>query len=104
MSRFGTSPLSRFGTSKDGAGTSKDGAGHLSGPPKGSGPGGRIEISDIRAKLGELAGEVDDTTEKARPILTYAAVGGAVVLVVVAFTLGRRRGRRRSTWVEVRRL
>jgi hypothetical protein len=88
--------VSRFGRSKDSTGPS--------GPPKGSGPGGRIDISDIRAKLGELAGEVDDTTEKARPILTYAAVGGAVVLVVVAFALGRRRGRRRSTWVEVRRL
>ena len=72
--------------------------------PTGSGPGGRIEIGDIRAKLGELAGEVDDTTSRAKPVLTYVAVGGAVALAVVAFALGRRRGRRRSTWVEVHRL
>ncbi|MCU4184651.1 hypothetical protein K6U06_09795 [Acidiferrimicrobium sp. IK] len=74
------------------------------GAPKGSGPGGRVEIGDIRAKLGELAGEVDDTTAKAKPIMTYVAVGGAVALVVLAFALGRRKGRRSSTWVEVRRL
>lgn len=72
--------------------------------PTGSGPGGRVEIDDIRAKLGEIRGEVDDTTDKARPILTYAAVGVAVVVVVAAFWLGRRKGRRSSTWVEVRRL
>ncbi len=77
----------------------------MSGPgPQGSGPDGRIEIGDIRAKLGELAGEVDDTTSRAKPILTYVAVGGAVLLAVVAFSLGRRKGRRKSTWVEVRRL
>lgn len=71
---------------------------------QGSGPGGRIERSDIQAKLEELRGDVSSTTERARPILTYAAVGGAVALVVVSFWLGRRRGRRKSTWVEVRRL
>lgn len=78
----------------------------MSGPDAatGSGPGGRVEIGDIRAKLGEIRGEVDDTTDKAKPLLTYAAVGGAVALVVVAFLIGRRRGRRSSTWVEVRRL
>lgn len=77
----------------------------LSGPPpRGSGPGGRVELGDIRAKLGELRGEVDETTDKAKPIATYAAVAGVVLLVGAAFLLGRRRGRRRSTWVEVRRL
>jgi hypothetical protein len=72
--------------------------------PEGSGPGGRIEKSDIQAKLVELRGEVDETTDRAKPLLTYVAVGGAVALVVVSFWLGRRRGRRKSTWVEVRRL
>ena len=71
---------------------------------QGSGPGGRIERSDIQAKLEELRGDVNSTTDRARPILTYAAVGGAVALVVVSFWFGRRRGRRKSTWVEVRRL
>lgn len=73
-------------------------------PVTGSGPGGRIEIDDIRAKLSEIRGEVDDTSEAVRPYVTYAAVAGAVVAVTLAFLLGRRRGRRKSTWVEIRRL
>ncbi|HLH47511.1 MAG TPA: hypothetical protein VKV25_10145 [Acidimicrobiales bacterium] len=73
-------------------------------PVRGSGPGGRVEITDVRAKLEELRGEVDETTETVRPYLTYAAVAGAVALVTVAFLLGRRRGRRKSTWVEIRRV
>jgi hypothetical protein len=37
-------------------------------------------------------------------MLWYAGVGGAVLLVIVAFLLGRSRGRRKSSWVEIRRL
>jgi len=70
----------------------------------GSGPGGRVEITDIRAKLGEIRGDIDETTEAARSYVTYAAVAGVVLLVGVAFVLGRRRGKRKSTWVEIRRL
>jgi hypothetical protein len=70
----------------------------------GSGPGGKVEITDIRSKLGEIRGEVDDTTDKAKPYLVYAAVAGAVLLVGVAFFLGRKRGQRKATWVEIRRL
>ncbi len=70
----------------------------------GSGPDGRIEIGDIREKLAELRGEVEETAESAKPYLTYAAVGGGIALIVLAFLLGRRRGRRKSTWVEIKRL
>ena len=42
----------------------------------GSGPGGRVEITDLRAKLGEIQGEVDETTEKTKPYLTFAARRG----------------------------
>jgi hypothetical protein len=73
-------------------------------PVRGSGPGGRVEIGDIRAKLTEIRGEVDETTDSVRPYATYAAVAGAVLVITVAFVLGRRRGRRKSTWVEIRRL
>lgn len=72
--------------------------------PKGLAPGQRVEISDIRAKLEEIRGDTDETAAKAKPYAMMAAVGGVVVLVGVAFLLGRRRGRRKSTWVEIRRL
>jgi hypothetical protein len=74
------------------------------GDVRGSGPGGRVEIGDIKAKLGEIRGEVDETTESVRPIATYVAVAAVVVVVGVAFLLGRKRGRRKSTWVEIRRV
>jgi hypothetical protein len=37
-------------------------------PVVGSGPGGRVEITDIRAKLEELRGEADQTATAARPL------------------------------------
>jgi hypothetical protein len=74
------------------------------GPVTGSGPGGRIEVADIRAKLEEIRGDTTETAERAKPVLVIGAVAGAVALVGVAFLLGRRRGRRKSTWVEIRRL
>jgi hypothetical protein len=63
-----------------------------------------VDIGDIRSKLGEIRGEVDQTAESAKPVAIYAAVAGVVVLAAAAFLLGRRRGRRKSTWVEIRRL
>jgi hypothetical protein len=65
---------------------------------------GPVSRSDIEAKLQEIRGEVDSTTERAKvPVLT---IGAAVVVVVVvaAFLIGRRRGRKTTTLVEVKRL
>lgn len=70
----------------------------------GTGPGGRITADDIRAKADELAGGVETDVQATRPLLMYAAVGAGAVLVLVAFWLGRRSGRRRSTIVEIRRV
>jgi hypothetical protein len=67
-------------------------------------PNGRVEMTDIRSKLEEIRGEVNETTEQAKPTLTYAAVVGVVVLVGLAFVLGRKRGRSKSTWIEISRL
>jgi hypothetical protein len=73
-------------------------------PIPASTPNGRVEIGDIRSKLEEIRGEVNETTEQAKPTLTYAAVVGVVVLVGLAFVLGRKRGRSKSTWIEISRL
>ena len=70
----------------------------------GSGPGGRVEIGDIRGKLHEIQGGVEPTVDAAKSYATYAAVGGAVLLIVLAFLLGKKRGKRKATWVEIRRL
>ncbi len=70
----------------------------------GSGPDGRVEIGDIRAKLEQIRGDADETAEKAKPAALIGAVAGVVLLVGVAFVLGRKRGQRKATWVEIRRL
>lgn len=73
----------------------------------GAGPsrlGGRVEIGDIQAKLEEIQGETTEAVERSRSMVVAGAVAAGVVLVAAAFLLGRRRGRRKSTWVEIRRL
>jgi hypothetical protein len=65
---------------------------------------GEITRNDLETKFRELRGEVDTATDSAKQ---YAVAAGAVVVVTViavAFFLGRRRGKRSTTVVEVRRL
>jgi hypothetical protein len=92
----------RFGL-PGGRGGKAKGAGRKAAPPAGSGPGGRITPEDIKAKVESLAGGVESQVQAKAPLLRYAAIGGAVVIVLAAFWLGRRSGRRRSTVVEIRR-
>ncbi len=61
-----------------------------------------ISHDDIEQKFRELQGEVDIVTDDVR---SYAAsIGAVVVVVVAAFWLGRRRGRKTQTVVEIRRV
>ena len=65
---------------------------------------GPITKGDIEAKLRQLQGGVDDTRDS---VMATAITVGAVVavgVVAMAFLLGRRGGRKRSTVVEVRRI
>jgi hypothetical protein len=63
-----------------------------------------IGRDDIEAKLRELQGEVEMIGEEARSYGITVAIAVAVGIVAVAFVLGRRRGRRNRTIVEVRRI
>ena len=65
---------------------------------------GPITRGDIEAKLREIKGEVDDTTEKAKPMGLAAAAVAAVLVVGVVYLLGKRRGTKLSTVVEIRRV
>ena len=64
---------------------------------------GRITPEDIRAKFNEVAGGVESSARAKLPMVRYAAIGGAVAVVLITFLLGRRSGRRKSTIVEIRR-
>ena len=68
------------------------------------GTSGRVEISDIKAKLEQIRGDADTKVEAARAKLVPVAGAGALIALILAFWLGKRRGRRKATWVEIRRL
>ena len=63
-----------------------------------------IERRDLEAKIRELHGGVDDTRHAAATTLVTVGAVVAVGVVAVAFLLGRRKGRKRTTVVEVRRI
>lgn len=67
-------------------------------------PTGRITRQDIESKLREIRTDVDTAGEAAKGAGAIVAVVGGIVLVGVAYVLGKKRGRRTSTVVEVRRL
>jgi hypothetical protein len=65
---------------------------------------GRITKADLQAKLEEIRGDVESTGEAAKPYALGAAILGVVGLAALAYVLGRRKGRKKTTVVEVRRV
>ncbi len=63
-----------------------------------------IRRSDLENKMRELQGEVTETRESATSTLLTVGAVVAVGVVAVAFLWGRRKGKRRTTVVEVRRI
>ncbi|MCD9623060.1 hypothetical protein [Rhabdothermincola salaria] len=67
-------------------------------------PGAPITRDDIEAKFRDIQGEVETMETEARDYLGMAIAAVAVTVVVVAFVLGNRRGKKRRTVVEIRRV
>ena len=63
-----------------------------------------ITRSDIEAKLREIKGEVDTTTTAAKPYVIAGAAAAAVLVIGIVYALGRRKGRKKTTLVEIRRV
>jgi hypothetical protein len=63
-----------------------------------------IKPADLEAKMRELQGEVETTATSAKEYVLVAGAVAAVAVIGIAFLLGRRRGKKKSTVVEVRRL
>ena len=66
--------------------------------------GTKVTPEQLRAKFGELQQEVDTTTGAAKDTAVTVAAAVAVVVVLSVFAIGLRRGKKRTTVVEVRRL
>ena len=65
---------------------------------------GRITRADIESKLRDMRGEVEQTAEAAKAPIMAIGAGVAAVVVIASFLFGKRRGRRKSTVVEIRRV
>ena len=64
---------------------------------------GQITPDDIRSKLGEIQGEATQQVEGAKSQILAIGAGVAILLLIAAFLLGRRGGKRSSAIIEVRR-
>ena len=63
----------------------------------------RITRADVEDTLRSFQGGVEEEIERRRQQVTIGIAVGAVVLLLLAYLFGKRRGRRRSTFVEIRR-
>jgi hypothetical protein len=63
-----------------------------------------VSRDDIEAKLRQIQGSAETTGESVKGIAVAAGATVVVGVVVLAYFLGRRKGRRRSTVVEIRRV
>ena len=67
-------------------------------------PRDRITRDDLEDKFRELEGDAREQVESARSTAITAGVVAALLLLLIAFLLGTRKGRKRSTVVEIRRV
>lgn len=64
----------------------------------------RITRDDIETKLRQLKGEAEDVAGAQKKNGIVIAVIGGIALIALAYMLGRRGGRKKSAFVEIRRL
>ncbi len=66
--------------------------------------GDRITRDDIEAGIRQLKDGLDERTAKAKSSLVPIGIGMAILLLLIAYLLGRRVGKAKSTFLEIRRL
>jgi hypothetical protein len=64
----------------------------------------RITREELEGKFRELQGDVSSTAQQAKSYVLAAGAVAVVAVVTVAFVLGRRRGRKKTTVVEIKRI
>lgn len=63
-----------------------------------------ITRDDLERQMRAIQGEVDETRESAQSSLLAVGAVAVVAAIAIAFLAGRRKGRKRTTIVEVRRI
>lgn len=67
-------------------------------------PGERISLADVEQQFRSLGGSAQSVVAQSRTTATAVALAGGVLTVASVYFLGRRRGRRRATVLEIRRV
>ena len=63
-----------------------------------------VTREDIEQGFRDIQGEISEQVDGAKPRLVSAGLGLALLLLFVAYLLGRRVGKTKSTVVEIRRI
>lgn len=63
----------------------------------------RISRADLEAKFREVQGDLQGRLDDRRQSIVAVASAVGIVVLVVAYLFGRRAGRRKTTFVEIRR-
>lgn len=63
-----------------------------------------IRLTDIESKLRQFDDDVRGKVASKRNTIIVGAVATAIVVLLVAYLFGKRSGRKKSTFVEIRRL
>jgi len=63
-----------------------------------------ITRDDLAHSIRSVRGEVDAQVEASTAKLIPFAIGGGILLLIIAYLIGRRVGTTRSTVVEIRRI
>jgi len=64
----------------------------------------KVTRDDLEQTFRSLQGDVREKVDDQRSTFATAAGIGALVVVVIIFLLGRRAGKRKTTYVEIRRV
>ena len=59
---------------------------------------------DLEAKLAEISNELSTQADKAQRKLLPVGIGAVVLMILLAFLIGKRKGKKRRTIVEIRRV
>jgi hypothetical protein len=64
----------------------------------------RVTRDDLEAKFRAVQGDVQSKVEDRKQTLLAGVVAGGVILLIAFFLMGRRSGKSKNTFVEIRRV
>jgi hypothetical protein len=67
-------------------------------------PTAKISRDDLEREFRALQGETREMVDEQSNKLMTIGIVGTVIVVVIIFLLGRRSGRRKNTYIEIRRV